>query len=427
MLLLYGHRPVYIVLFMFMATMSWTPTVLADARIPLTIAEAEDLAVASEPGIAALLARSDAAQEEAVAAEQLPDPTLRFGLGNFPISGGSFSTEGMTQAQLGFRQTFPRSRARDLAGETMRAEGDAYLQRAEARRREILYEVRRAWLEVYFTQTAWTLVNESRPFFDDLVTITRSMYGVGRKSQHDVLRAELELSRLDDRLIDITRKRDEARAALSRWLGEDARRPLAQGLPAWNAPPSTSDLQLSVAVHPLLLASEAYVAAREAAVGKAEEDKRPGWALDVGYGYRDGFLPSGEPRSDFVSVAVTVDMPFFGSNRQDRRLSAALSERSAARDERAELQARLLSELQAEDARLSQLSRRLALYDDRILEQSKAQARAALLAYQSDTGDFADVMRSYIDELNTRLDHIRLRVDRAQSHAALASLGGFQL
>ena len=423
----YEQRLVYIVLFVSVAMLSWTSNALADTRVPLTIAEAEDLAVDNEPGVAALLARSEAAQENAVAAAQLPDPTMRIGLANFPISGGSFSTEGMTQAQLGFRQAFPRSRVRELAGETIRAEGDAYLQSAEARRREILFEVRRAWLEVYYTHQAWTLVNESRPFFDDLVTITRSMYGVGRKSQHDVLRAELELSRLDERLIDITRERDEARAGLSRWLGDAANRPLTPALPAWNAPPIVSDLRQSVATHPLLLASEANIAAREAAVSKAEEDKRPGWALDVGYGYRDGLLASGEPRSDFVSVAVTIDMPFFGADRQDRRLAAALRERSAARSSRTELEARLLSELDAETARLSQLSRRLALYDSRILEQSTAQARAALLAYQSDTGDFADVMRSYIDELNTRLDHIRLQVDRAQSHAALASLGGFQL
>ena len=186
------------------------------------------------------------------------------------------------------------------------------------------------------------------------------------------------------------------------------------------------ELQTSIATHPLLLASEASIAASAAAVGKAEEDKRPDWALDVGYGYREGFLPNGEPRSDFVSVAVTVDLPFFGKNRQDRRLAAALQERSAARETKAELRARLISQLNAEYARWSELSRRLALYDSRILDQSKGQAHAALLAYQSDNGDFADVMRSYIDELNTRLDHIRLQVDRAQSHAALASLGGFQ-
>ena len=53
------------------------------------------------------------------------------------------------------------------------------------------------------------------------------------------------------------------------------------------------------------------------------------------------------------------------------------------------------------------------------------QAQAALLAYQSDAGDFADVMRAYIDDLNTRLEHTRLQVERAQSFAVLASLGGF--
>ena len=64
----------------------------AQQRLPLTIAEAEDLATAAEPGRAALLARADALEEQAVAAAQLPDPTLRVGLANFPIGGGGFSS-----------------------------------------------------------------------------------------------------------------------------------------------------------------------------------------------------------------------------------------------------------------------------------------------------------------------------------------------
>ena len=47
-----------------------------------------------------------------------------------------------------------------------------------------------------------------------------------------------------------------------------------------------------------------------------------------------------------------------------------------------------------------------------------------MLAYQSDAGDFADVMRSSIGYLNTRIEHLRLSVDRAQSYAMLANLGG---
>ena len=47
-----------------------------------------------------------------------------------------------------------------------------------------------------------------------------------------------------------------------------------------------------------------------------------------------------------------------------------------------------------------------------------------MLAYQSDTGDFADVMRAYIDDLNARLAYLRLQVDQAKSYAVLANLGG---
>ena len=418
-----GRAPVYIV-FIALTAWPWTPTAFAQQRVPLTIAEAEDLAVAAEPGLDALLARADAMQERAVAAGQLPDPMLRVGLANFPIESGGFSTEGMTQAQLGVRQAFPR--AREFNAAEKRAMGDAFDHGADARRREVLSAVRKAWLDVYLAEQAGILVTESRPFFADLVTITRSLYGVGRKSQHDVLRAELELSRLDDRLIDIGRTRSEAQAALSRWIGEAAYRPLAMKLPAWETLPLLDELRAELTAHPLLEAADAGIAASDAAVRVAEESKKPGWAVDLGYGYREGFLPNGDPRSDMVSLSVTVDLPFFSDDRQDRKLAAALGERRAATNSQAALRARLASELDAEYARWTDLTRRLELYDQRILGQSQGQAQAALLAYQSDAGDFADVMRAWIDDLDTRLQRIELQVRRAQSYAVLANLGGLE-
>jgi outer membrane protein TolC len=252
------------------------------------------------------------------------------------------------------------------------------------------------------------------------------MYAVGRKSQYDVLRAELELSRLDDRLIKTNLAKSEAQADLSRWLGQDAYRPVAMKLPGWDRLPPLEDLRAGLAVHPSIAAAEAGVAAQQAAVSIAEEQKKPGWALDVGYGHRDGFLPDGTPRSDFVSLSVSVDLPFFGKNRQDRRLAAALGDRSAARQSQAEITARLRSALDAEVARWNDLTQRLALYETQILEQSKGQVQAALLAYQSDNGDFSDVMRGYIDDLNARLEHISLQVQRSQSYAKLANLGGLE-
>jgi hypothetical protein len=82
-------------------------TAQAQHNVPLTLAEAEDLALAEEPGQKALQARAAALEARAVVAGELPDPMLRVGINNFPIQSGSFSTEGMTHAAIGLRQSFP--------------------------------------------------------------------------------------------------------------------------------------------------------------------------------------------------------------------------------------------------------------------------------------------------------------------------------
>jgi len=394
-------------------------------RNPLTLAEAEDLALAAEPGQAAFEARAEALAERSVAAGSLPAPMLRVGLNNYPIEGGSFSTEAMTNAQFGVRQAFPpgHTRAIDRRRHEWLAAGMG--ESADARGRDVLVSVRHAWLDSYYWEQAHVLVSESRPFFEDLAAITRSLYAVGRRNQQDVLRAELELSRLDDRLITIDQQRALARAALGEWIGDAAARPVAPALPRWGGPPSRETLAGALASHPSLRAADAQVEAQDAAVDLADERSKPGWAVDFGYNYREGLLPDGDPRSDMVSLSVSVDLPFIGGkHRQDRELAAALAERRAATNSRERLRRELQAKLDAGYAQWEDADRRLALYSDRILAQADEHAQAALVAYQSDRGDFSDVMRGYIDNLNVKLDYVRIEVERARAWAVLANLGG---
>ena len=103
-----GRLPLYTLLPLLVVAL----TAQAQHNIPLTLAEAEKLALDQEPGYAAMLAQASALEDRAMAAGQLPDPTLRAALANYPISSGGFSTEGMTQAQLGLRQSFPSGKSR---------------------------------------------------------------------------------------------------------------------------------------------------------------------------------------------------------------------------------------------------------------------------------------------------------------------------
>ncbi len=398
--------------------------VSAQQDIPLTLAAAEELALDQEPGRAAFVARASALEETSVAAGQLPDPVLRTGIANYPLGSGGFTTEGMTQAQLGIRQAFPPSGS--LAANTRKFESLALemKQNADGRSRDVLVAVRQAWLETYYWERAHEIVNESRSFFSDLVSTTRSLYSVGRKDRQDLLRAELELSRIDARLIEINKNHMRAIAALSQWIGRDGRRPTANKLPEWREIPSLEELQSGLMMHPVVNAANARIEAREAGVDLAEKSLKPGWALDFGYGHRNGALPNGDPRSDFVSLSVSMDLPIFRKNRQSRHLSAALSERRAANESKEELLRRLRSQLEAEYAQWTDLTQHINLYETQILALVDEHAQSALRAYQSDTGDFADVMRGYIDGVNTRVEYIRLQVERAQNFAVLANLGG---
>ena len=186
---------------------------------------------------------------------------MRVGLNNYPVESGSFSTEGMTHALVGLRQAFPPGDSRAIESRQFSAMAARQSARADARGLEVRGATRQAWLESYYWQQARELVASSRPFFDDLAQITRSLYAVGRRNQQDVLRAELELSRLDDRLIEMSRQLAGSQASLGQWIGDSASRPVARALPNWGTPPAREQILSGVAQHPLLQAADAAVAA----------------------------------------------------------------------------------------------------------------------------------------------------------------------
>jgi len=371
-----------------------------------------------------LLANADSYQELSIAAGELPDPKFRAGIANFPFESPSFTREPMTQLQFGLRQSFPGGNTRLLNNEKFKIQALEQVQKADNRELEIIYSVRTTWLDIYYWRRSQTIIEKLRPYFNDLLSVTTDLYSVGIKDQQDVLRAELELSHLDDRLLKIDRKVAQAQSQLSRWIKSDAYRTLAAKFPSWPQLPNLDDLQGNLASHPMLAAATARIDAQNKNVNIAHESYKPNWAVDLGYAYRDGVLPSGESRSDFISLGVTVDLPLFKKNRQDKQLAAAVNQRRAATESHEELSRFLHSQLATEYTNWESLNQRIALYKDQLIVQTDSQAELALQAYQNNTADFSEVMRSYIARLNVQVDYEHLQIERAKSYALLMKLSG---
>jgi outer membrane protein TolC len=389
----------------------------------LSLTQAEALAIERDPGREALEARTRAMIERAVAVAQWPDPQLRFGFANLPVDSFSVSQEPMTQTIVGLRQPIPTGALLDAREAGMLAMASGYQAEEGERERRVRRTVREIWLELtYWTETERTIV-ETTTLFTSLVDVTRSLYAVGRSNQQDIIRAELELDRLRERALHAAQRADELRAALAEWLGTPAAGMLALDLPQWRTVPARDALMAQIQMHPRVASRSARLEVATASVDAAEARYRPSWAVDLSYGLRAGQDLDGTDRSDFTSLMVSLDLPLFTSDRQDRVRGAAQADRSAAHAERVDVTRQLTAELDIALAAWHRTSARLVVYDEALIRQTQLQSRAALNAYQADVGDFADLMRAYIAILNTELERLRLAVDQRRAWVAIDYLG----
>jgi len=415
-------------IFLVQAVCALTLALLAAGNVTadtnLTLARVEQLALADDPAVGALASRTQALQEAAIADGQLPDPKLRIGLYNLPLDDLDASREPTTQLRLGLVQTFPRGdtlRYKQQQGEWMASAGQA---KTEVQQRKLLRDVRNHFLELYYQLQAEQVIGKTRALFAQLVDITQAHYATGRVSQQDVLRASLELSRLDDRTTRIRNEADKARAALGKWIGKHASMPIADSFPRLPALVDRETIAASLAEHPLIRAETATLEASNRKIRIAREQYKPGWSAGLEYRKRFGDNPNGSERSDMMAAMFTVDLPLFPKQRQDKRLSASIREAESAQFTRDDKLRELQRMLDADYANWQRLGERLTLYQSQLLKESSANTQASLNAYQSGVTEFTTLMRARITDLDVRLDNLRIRVDRSKSQANLLYLAG---
>jgi outer membrane protein TolC len=392
------------------------------ARGELTLAEAERLALAADPAVVGAYARANALQDQAVADGQLPDPKLGFGAYNVPLDDFSLDREPMTQLYTRVQQAFPRGATLRYQRQHTEWLGKAELARAGLAQREIERDLRTTFLELYYQQQAAGVVERSRELFQQLVTITRSHFATARASQQDVLQAQLELSRLDDRAARIEGDIAEQRAQLARWLGDSAWQPISTSFPSLPDPPALAELEAGLAQHPAVQTASAQLQANQQMVKAAREQYKPGW--DVGLEYRKRFAEDarGDDLPDMMAAMVTLDVPLFTGKRQDKRLAASQQNAEAARQLREQRLRELRRALETEYARWKRLGEQERLYRERLVSEASDNSAAALHAYRSGVSEFTTLMRARITELDVRLQDLRLRVDRAKAQAGLLFL-----
>ncbi|MEE4301425.1 MAG: TolC family protein [Pseudomonadales bacterium] len=393
---------------------------LSGAAEPLTLAEAERLALADEPGLAARLAEAAALREDAVADGQLPDPELSAAAFNFPVDTFDWNQEPITQLRVGLRQRVPGGAERSTRRALTRSRAAVLDEEAALRVRDVLRAVRLAMIELAWRLDEARELEASVELLEELEQASLAGYRQGRGAQQDVLRARLEQQVLRDRLASNAAALDAARAELARWVGDVARRAEPAVPETGLVAPAGAE---ALARHPRLRVLEAAAVVADRGVDLARTAYAPDWSVEVTYGARDELPPAGD-RPDFLTAAVSVQLPLFRADRQDRRLAAREGEHEAARARHLDALRELDRALAAERAREAELTTRLALHQTELLPLARETVAAARAGLSSDVVDYAEVVRAALAEIDLRLRRDALRWDLARSRVRLAWLTG---
>ena len=414
----------------FLLVLAFLPLMVNGKESPaiLTLETAIYTAVHRDPWVNGSHFREQALSQEAIASATLPDPRISLTAANFPTDSFDIRHEPMTQLMVGVSQKFPRGESRNLQGRKNRelAEVEPLL-RAD-RQARVSTQVTQLWLDVYKAQESIRLINNDRSLFEHLIDATKASYAstVGRARQQDIIRAQLELTRLDDRLYQLQQTMESVQQRLVEWVGDIGLLPvttrLTQAAPKQllSLTPADSQQQRfdNIDAHPALVAFDKRLNAMSTEVELARQHYKPEWGISAQYGYRADDL-QGNERSDFLSLGVNFDLPMFTSNRQDKQVAAANARLQALATEKQLVARRMLADLDSALVQLGRLDQRQQLYTKKLLPQMAEQAEASLAAYNNDDGDFAEAIRARISELNAKIDALGIAVARQQILAKL--------
>lgn len=404
----------------------------------LNLNEAVQAAQDNDPWLVENRHSQSALEARSVAAGTLPDPTLSVGLANLPVDTFDIDQEPMTQITVGVSQIIPRGNSLKLKREQLQVASREYPQQRRERRARTAVTVGRLWLDAYKVQESIILIENDRPLFMQLVDVAEASYSsaLGRTRQQDIVRAQLELTSLDDRLTKLRQMQETILENLSEWVSgyfheqyqmatpslsfsEGSGLQLPRKLPdiamlnkpLFNADQETDPQELYVhfADHPAVRSIEQKIKASELGVEVARQSYKPQWGVNAGYGYRDD--PSSGDRADFISLGLSFDLPVFTKNRQDKEVLAAVSQAEAVKTTKWSLVRKMIAGFEKNRVQLRRLQERQTLYQIQLLPQMHEQAEASLTAYTNDDGDFAEVVRARIAELNARIEALEIDVE----------------
>ena len=353
------------------------------------------------------------------------DPMLTFGLENLPVDTFSFRQEAMTQKQIKLTQEIPFPGKTDLRKEA--ADKDVSIAKWNLKELElkIIRQVKESFFELCFVNSAIETTEQNKILLKQFVTIAESKYSVGKGIQQDVLKAQVELSKIMDELIELRQLQANETAKLNILMNRLPQEPLEipHGLTQTGFKFDIEALQdLAEENRPFLQGIQSAINKFTITKELAEKEYYPDFQVGLRYGQREDSPMEDHP--DFVSGFIGVNIPIWFATKQRKkvaeenyRILTAKDSYNAARND-VFLKIKLILDKEIKGRKL------ISLIKTGIIPQARQSLESALAAYGVDKVDFLTLIANQVTLLKWEIKYHRQLTDYEQNLAALEHVVG---
>jgi outer membrane protein, heavy metal efflux system len=389
--------------------------------VPLTalIEEAQQ----KNPDIQAALHEYRAANNGVKGAGALPDTQLMLqhvSVGS-PRPFAGYTNSDFAYIGIGISQQLPWPGKRTLRSDVAALNSESVRAQSAVVSRMVVEQLKVAYFKLAYLQQTLGEIQRDDKLLGEMEQIAESRYRVGQGNQAEVLKAQLQHTRILQEITMHHREAGQVQVQLKQLLGRAQDSPDIVTEPLRErALPSSPDLLEDVRQYnPEVAFRQQLVKRTDKQVELARKEFRPDFGLEYMYQNTDRKF------RDYYMLTLTVTLPNRG-RRQAELAAAAEHQQTAASELSAEIQRRL-AEVQSQYVAAQMSGEQLKIYREGLIPQAEATYRAALAAYQANRQDFETLLSSFHDLLDFEEQYQKELSEHESALARLESLTGVDL
>jgi cobalt-zinc-cadmium efflux system outer membrane protein len=396
-------------------------TMRSPAGSPVTLEELIREVEQRNPDIAAAQQGYQAATHVAGQVSAFPDTQVmvqHFGVGS-PRPFAGYSNSEFAYVGLGASQEIPYPGKRGLRAQAANQEAEARRFQADSARRGVVDLLKAAYFHLAYLQETLGILERNDEVLRDVQKITESRYSVGQGNQQEVLKAQLQHTKILQEITMHHREVGQMQAQLKQLLNRTQASPDIQTLPLALRPiPYTASqlMELAKQENPDIQAQQQMVKQSDSQVELSRKEFRPDFNVQYMWQHTNG------DTRDYYMATFGINLPNRG--RRKAELAQAEANREQAKRMLEAEQQRRMAEVQDQFVVAQTSAEQLKIYKEGLIPQSEATFRSAQAAYQSGKQDFETMLNSFLDVLSMQIEYQRELADHETALARLEALTG---